>query len=298
MSEEYISTTALSKKHNMELSDLYAALNSLKWVERKDDQWIITELGRKKGGRMQSSGKGFDYPVWPSSIPIDEIYAQIDNSQKNLITVTKLAEHLKIAPQRLNLILSELGWIERDEVRAWTITKLGKIVGGKQKEFTKTGKFYVLWPDNILENKALHETLVSNFIIEEIKEKKVEAPKKDIEFREKFKADHRAQDGHMVRSKAEVIIDNYLYVTEIVHAYERKLPFDEEYYCDFYIPKAKLYIEYWGVTGDAHYDAKKKTKLDLYKKYDVKVISLTDDDVKNIDDKLPPLLRKHGIKLD
>lgn len=49
-------------------------------------------------------------------------------------------------------------------------------------------------------------------------------------FREKFPATHRAADGHMVRSRAEMLIDNWLYMAEIVHAYERKLPIEEDVY--------------------------------------------------------------------
>jgi hypothetical protein len=55
-------------------------------------------------------------------------------------------------------------------------------------------------------------------------------------FREKFEAKHRTQDGHYVRSKAEMIIDNLLYQYGLVHAYERKLPIEEDVYSDFYIP--------------------------------------------------------------
>jgi len=33
---------------------------------------------------------------------------------------------------------------------------------------------------------------------------------------------YRTEDGHWVRSKAELIIDNWLYRGRIVHAYERR----------------------------------------------------------------------------
>tara|TARA_R110000787_G_scaffold55239_2_gene127641 strand:- start:5078 stop:5230 length:153 start_codon:yes stop_codon:yes gene_type:complete len=33
-----------------------------------------------------------------------------------------------------------------------------------------------------------------------------------------------------------MLIDNWLYMAETVHAYERKLPIEEDVYCDFYIP--------------------------------------------------------------
>jgi hypothetical protein len=51
----------------------------------------------------------------------------------------------------------------------------------------------------------------------------------------------------MVRSRAEVLIDNWLYMQGIVHAYERRLPIEEECYCDFYLPKG-VYIEFWAAS--------------------------------------------------
>ena len=115
-------------------------------------------------------------------------------------------------------------------------------------------------------------------------------------FREKFKANHRAVDGHMVRSKAEMLIDNWLYAAEIVHAYERKLPIKEEVYCDFYIPTKKIYIEYWGLENDPKYAKRKAIKKNIYKKYDFTLVELTDDDIFNLDDVLPKMLLEHGVK--
>jgi len=122
------------------------------------------------------------------------------------------------------------------------------------------------------------------------------SPKKKIEFREKFKVEHRATDGHFVRSKAEMLIDNWLYMAEIIHAYERKLPIEEDVYCDFYIPTGKVYIEYWGYENDSKYLNRKKDKIDIYQKYGFNLIELNDQDVLNLDDILPRLLLKFGIQ--
>lgn len=119
---------------------------------------------------------------------------------------------------------------------------------------------------------------------------------KNNNFREKYIARHRTTDGHMVRSKAEMLIDNWLYSAEIVHAYERKLPIKEEVYCDFYIPTEKIYIEYWGLENDQKYAKRKAIKKNIYKKYDFKLIELTDDDIFNLDDVLPKKLLEFGIK--
>jgi len=122
--------------------------------------------------------------------------------------------------------------------------------------------------------------------------------KDDIEFREKFPAKLRATDGHLVRSKAELLIDNWLYMSEVTHAYERKLPIEEDVYSDFYLPTGKVYIEYWGLDDDSKYSFRQREKLKIYKKHGLQVIELTEKEVQNLDDTLPRLLLKHGIKTE
>ncbi|THB77177.1 MAG: glycerol kinase, partial [Desulfobacteraceae bacterium] len=155
---------------------------------------------------------------------------------------------------------------------------------------------FIRWPETILESKNLNSSVED---IKGTKEEKVEqklTEKKNNGFREKFEAKHRATDGHFVRSKAEMIIDNWLYMAELVHAYERKLPIEEDVYSDFYIPTGKVYIEFWGFENNEKYLARKKEKQEIYKKYDFNLIELTDDDVLNLDDVLPRLLLKYGVQ--
>jgi len=121
-------------------------------------------------------------------------------------------------------------------------------------------------------------------------------------FREKFEAKHRTQDGHYVRSKAEMIIDNLLYQYGLVHAYERKLPIEEDVYSDFYIPPGSnrpqgVYIEYWGLENDEKYLERKKKKLELYKSNELPLIELNEDDIQNLDDVLPRKLLQFKIKV-
>jgi hypothetical protein len=113
---------------------------------------------------------------------------------------------------------------------------------------------------------------------------------------DKFVAKLRTTDGHYVRSKVEMLIDNWLYMAEIVHAYERKLPVEEELYCDFYIPSGKVYIEYWGYENEPKYLARKERKREIYAKYGFKLIELEEKDIQNLDDVLPRLLLKHEVE--
>ncbi|MBP4136739.1 hypothetical protein J3495_01445 [Flavobacterium sp. P7388] len=226
----------------------------------------------------------------------------MDNGQQNdkpkFLNATTIGKHFDISSQRLNLIFSELGWIEKD-ISGWQITKLGKGLGGRQFEHETSGGTYVLWPDNILTNKNLAFVFKDVAIIEQptpqiIKE--VTITNSD-NFREKFPATLRTKDGHMVRSRAEVIIDNALYDYKLAHAYERKLPIEEDLYSDFFIPTENVYIEFWGMENDPKYAERKKVKLEIYKKYDFKLIELNDSDISNLDDHLPKKLLKYGIKV-
>jgi hypothetical protein len=298
---EYISTTSLSNELDIPTNELFNKLKSLGWIDRKNDKWVLTDLGKQKGGQTRTNPKFGEYIVWPDNITIDN--GQQHKDKPKLLNATTIGKHYNISSQRLNLILSELGWIEKD-LAGWTITKLGKTVGGRQYEHETSGGFYVLWPDNILQNKSLNE------VFNESQPEK-EAPKVNPastqqqtttqptsnNFRDKFEAKHRTKDGHFVRSRAEVIIDDTLYDYGLVHAYEKKVPIEEELYTDFYLPNGKVYIEYWGLENDPKYAERKKKKIEIYQKYDLKLIELNDDDISNLDDHLPKKLLKYGIKV-
>ncbi|WP_245542319.1 hypothetical protein [Psychromonas hadalis] len=85
-------------------------------------------------------------------------------------------------------------------------------------------------------------------------------------------------------------------MAEIVHVYERKLPIEEDVYCDFYIPTGKVYIEYGSYENEPKYLARKKKKIELHKKYNFNLIELQDKDVQNLDDVLPRLRLKFGVQ--
>ena len=153
---------------------------------------------------------------------------------------------------------------------------------------------YVRWPESIIDSKPFSD-IINHLSKSSVRDADVQHEKKEVGFRDKFEAKHRTADGHFVRSKAEMLIDNWLYMAEIVHAYERKLPIVEDVYSDFYIPTGKVYIEYWGYEDEPKYLARKQKKVKLYKKYNFNLIELQDKDVQNLDDIFPKLLLKYGV---
>lgn len=292
---EYISTSALASELDIKSIDLFDKLKTLGWIERKNDKWILTELGKQKGGQTRTNPKFGEFVVWPENISLKD--GQL-NEKPKFLNATTIGKHFNISSQRLNLIFSELGWIEKG-LSGWKITKLGKGLGGKEFEHETSGGTYVLWPENILSNNNLMTVFNEVAILDqevslEIRE---EQNTTNDNFREKFPAKLRTKDGHMVRSRAEVIIDNALYDYKLAHAYERKLPIEEDLYSDFFIPSENVYIEFWGMEDDPKYAERKKVKMEIYKKYDFKLIELNDNDISNLDDHLPKKLLKYGIKV-
>ncbi|CAM3695011.1 glycerol kinase [Parendozoicomonas haliclonae] len=295
-----ISTSALAKKLGLTGKELFQKMESAGWITRADNSWSLTESGKSKGGEYTTHPKYGTYICWPDVLVMDDSgsssnsSSRADTSSKPL-TSSAIGQRLELSAQKVNAIFSELGWVDK-ALKGWHVTPQGKALGGLQREDYRTGVPFVCWPEDILGNKALvlslkevHGDLSQAIGLDD-------ASSETQSFRDQFPATLRTTDGHMVRSKAEMLIDNWLYMAEIVHAYERKLPIEEEMYCDFYIPTGKVYIEYWGYENDARYLERKKQKLALYKKYGFKLIELNDDDVKNLDDVLPRMLLKHGVQ--
>ncbi|HEY9762936.1 MAG TPA: hypothetical protein V6D07_10445 [Trichocoleus sp.] len=217
-------------------------------------------------------------------------------SSANLLSATRLADHFKLSRFKINPVLAELGLLDKAEEGGWVATARGLALGAQQKASKRGDAQYVMWSPEILDNRiflqavqVLTEGTSSTETLEETSN-----------FREKFQdgAKYRTNDGHWVRSKAEVLIDNWLYFAGLVHAYERKLPVeaDKDAYCDFYIPQGRIYIEYWGYESDAKYIARKEEKRALYQANELNLIELTDQHIQNLDDYLPMLLRKFGIQ--
>lgn len=106
----------------------------------------------------------------------------------------------------------------------------------------------------------------------------------------KYPAEYKCDDGHFVRSKAEMLIDNWLFKNGHLHTYETAVHLSKtptsQLYCDFYLPTLGLYIEYWG-KDDERYNRRKRAKLEQYSDNELRVISLYDDDIKRLDDVLP-----------
>lgn len=234
-------------------------------------------------------------------------------TQPTRLNATQIALALGITSKLVNQALVELGYMAKAPKGGYVLQKeaFGEQCSAKGAEGSVP---YVRWNELILKNKVFlrtinelssnpveQTTVIQDSLVQpEVKSVEVKAVEKPaFKFdRGTFKAEFRTTDGHFVRSKAEVVIDNWMYANGIVHAYERRLPIEEEAYCDFFIPGKNIYIEFWGLEDQPKYLERKKKKIQIYKDNGLKLVELNEDDIKNIDDTLPLKLLKHGLQVN
>lgn len=124
---------------------------------------------------------------------------------------------------------------------------------------------------------------------------------------EDYEGKFTCKDGHIVKSKSEREIDNYLFEHNIPHAYERELPYGgtakETLHPDFYLPHylgqdKHVYIEHWGYNeNNISYTKTKKFKLPIYKQLNITLVCTNEkSDIKDIDATLDRKLNKSYIK--
>lgn len=278
MDEKHLSTTALARSIGKEAKELFILLANGGWIVKVDNRWQLTEKGRFEGGIMINHPKYGEYIAWPESIKQHSFLSLLPEAP---LTASNLGQKLRVPARLMNLMLAELGWIAKD-TKGWKLTHRGRVLGGQQHESEKTGIPYVTWPEALLDNPHLMAS--------------VEA----AALKAKSEEPVTALGGYVVHSNAMRVIGNWLYLAEIPHAYQRRLPLsgellNEELYADFYLPQAQVYIEFW---GDAASSAELKTKLlkqDVYQQAGLALIELEVADLAHIDDVLPRLLLKHGI---
>jgi len=272
-----LSTSALAKKLGKTSKQMFAELEALGWIHRKDERWQLTAKGEFEQGRYRSSEKYGTYIIWPESVAKHRALLNADD----LFTSAKgLALKTQLTAVKINRLLADLGWI-RPQMKGWQVTAAGKMMDGRQREDERTGVPYVIWPKTLVEQpvfkRALHQLTSRVGVVE-------------------TQVGCVAIDGHLLRSDAEVMIDNWLYLAGINHACRKQLPVDENSQADFFLPAGNLYIEFWGDDSDSGYLADKLRKKELFQHFNLNVLELQEEDLEQLDQLLPKQLLRYGIE--
>lgn len=284
---EKISTSALAKMRQIEAKLLFADLKRAGYIVRKDDHWILTEEGTKYGGEYVDHPKFGPFIVWPTNLHIE-----LATSSGKTYSATQLGEKLKLNAKRMNQLLSELGWISKSD-EGWSLTEAGIRAGGHLRVDKESNHTFVVWHDIVLRNKRLKQSVIE-FLGQDAESHSTD--KSLSNFRQKFEAKHRTLDGHYVRSKGELLIDNWLYLAGVVHAYERQLPIDQDVTSDFYLPSGKVYLQFWGSDTGEMSEAEQEKIRAVYKQHNFNLIEVEASEVDRLDEVLPKRLRQFGIQ--
>ena len=124
---------------------------------------------------------------------------------------------------------------------------------------------------------------------------------------EDYEGKYTCKDGHVVKSKSERDIDNFLFENDIQHAYEKELPYGAnekevlhpDFYLKDYLGKNKhVYIEHWGYNeNNISYTKTKKFKMPIYENLGITLICTNEQtDSGKIDSVLERKLNKNFIK--
>jgi hypothetical protein len=218
---------------------------------------------------------------------------------RGYLSSTRIGKHFGLSNVKMNQLFAKLGWIEKCG-DGWAPTERGSALGANVRE-QRAGIPFVVWPESTINNADLSEAVAGKPEVRPPRREKAakQPAKKTADFRDKHPAPYRATDGHKVRSKAELIIDNWLHSHGILHVYEQRVPVEENCLSDFFLPGlgpgAKgVYIEYWGRESDPKYRERMAVKRAIYAKYRLNLIELGDTEIERLDDILPRVLLQFG----
>ena len=277
-------------------------------AKRRRDSGVADDVG----GRPGAAVRGDEY--------------KFKSAGGGVKTATAIAEHFsrelsqpKMTPQKINRVLESLGWIARSpyDSGGWESTKAG-LRNGASNHTAMSGVPYVKFEERVLREPALRRALselsapmqatqtptqTQTQTMNEAVERRVESECRCacgrcsiIGKTQKYKT----RDGHYVRSRGEVMIDNFLYSTRVPHAYELEVHLAENKVMtpDFCCLTAKgnVYIEFWGLEGQADYDSCTAYKKKIYDEFDLDLINVHPENLDDLDAYLSKKLAQYGVR--
>jgi hypothetical protein len=294
--DTYLSGTALARRLSIPTRELFRMLSEHGWIERHGEHWRLTGRGEFEGGRYQNSERFGPYIAWPETVLQHRLFTA-DNDH-SMLTSAMLGERFGLSARQTTLLLHELGWMRR-AVKGWEITSRGKTLGGVQEEYPDTGVPFVRWPAALQKHPVLLQNLRVVQALEHVGEVHdvdlFADPEAELRVDIAGARAHRALDGHVLHSKAHLMICHWLYMSGIVHAAGRRLPVEGDYRCDFYLPSLQLYLEYWGDEGAPGKLSAKLAKRAVYERSGLTLLELDAEDLPRLDEVLPRKLLKYGL---
>lgn len=294
--EAKLSTSALARELEIPVQQLFATLKDYGWIERRADNWTLTNKGEYEGGSYQNSRRFGRYIVWPKTLQQHPLVQAIESNQR--ITAAGMHRYYSaLHPRQINRALAELG-LQAHSILGWELTDFGKRLGGQQEESDNTGAYYVTWPHEIVDHPVVHRELSIQSGEEPSQDETqdIDPPTDLFSPSEVAIPIHRGVDGHILSKPLEVAVCNWLYMAQLVHAHQRSLPTSEEVSADFYVPAGSVYIDCWDSNEPVESLSRKLLKRELYKEHELRHIEINAEDKDRLDEVLGRGLHAFGIR--
>ena len=291
-----LSTTALARKLDIPVQQLFATLKDYGWIRRAGESWALTPKGEFEGGTYRKSQRYGSYIVWPEHLDQHPLLSAIESNQR-VNAAGMVRYYPRLHARQINRALAELG-LQHHSILGWELTELGRSLGGQQEESRSSGAFYVTWPHEIVDHPVVHRELGrQSDQVEPPAPAPGDATEDDL-FAQAQAApvDCRGIDGHELATPLQTRVCNWLYLAQLAHAYRRALPVEDLVYADFYLPAGTIYIDCWEWDVPAHELSGKLHKREIYRDMNLRHLEINAGDEERLDEVLGRGLLAFGIR--
>lgn len=279
-----LSTSALAKALDLPLNQLFATLKDYGWIRKVDDGWLLTAKGEFEGGEYIHSRRFGRYIVWPETITGHPLLVGMEANRR--LTADALAKRFGLSVREFNRVLAERGLL-RHGILGWRLTQRGEEAGGIELDSDHNGLPYILWPEAVLEEGAVAETLQYSQAL----------PAGEGESGDLFVGSEEfvGLDGHRFDHRGRLMICHWLYLAGLPHACRRPVPGGPV--ADFYLPRQQLCIEYLGEEHCAGALGENLERLEGHRRRGWPVIEVRAEHLPNLDEYLTRSLLRYGVEV-
>lgn len=289
-----LSTTALARKLEIPVQQLFATLRDYGWIRRSGEAWVLLPKGEFEGGSYQKSRRFGRYIVWPQALDHHPLLAAIESNQR--ITAASMRRYYpRLHARQINRALAELG-LQDHSILGWELTDLGRSMGGQQEESEASGAYYVTWPHEVVDNPVVHRELSRQSDQIPTAEPSAPGAEPDLFAGAEGKQVCEGIDGHVLQTPLQMRVCNWLYLAQLAHAYRRNLPTEELVYADFYLPAGNVYIDCWEEDTSASDLRERLNKREIYREMHLHSLEVNAADADKLDEVLGRGLLAFGIR--
>ena len=199
----------------------------------------------------------------------------------------KMVEQYRDEDKKKNFIrlshdcFTQAAEIDRNHVEAWYSKGHMEVLMNKIKESVQSF-------DNVINLNKNYENKESIPLFDEIKrERGIQVKASEMmERMENAEPTFKTKTGHLVKTRAEMMIANFLFDNNLLFQYNAVATWadKDDFRASFYIPKLDLYIDHHPYDYIKEYQKIMKAKIREYDKHKKKHIYISSEDEKNIEE--------------